>query len=827
MHSQKPTIVVFSRVYSTGLSVIRSLGAAGYTIDFISSVCQKGQADIAANSKYVRNHIEIVTNDPKELHNPLILKTLLSYAKQHPETVILFPTDDHTTAVTDLHRKELSKYFLIPTIMDTHNSSLIQYMDKSIQAKHAKDAGLFTPMEWKIPLNQQLQIPDDMMYPCFCKPTETITGYKDEMTVCYTKQALQQHLTKLKEHNSNRSILVQEFLKIEQEIDLSGVCIDQEVIIPGIIKKLHIAKYEKGVTLAGMILPFEELHTVQESIIKMLRSFHYTGMFDMELHVVDGKIYFNEINFRSGGPNYSYFQSGVNLPSLVVKGLLKEKITVEETKIPQYKKVFLYEKVAWEDYARGYLSKKELKNYFSRADITLLLDENDPIPGKLFQKSLFMTILKGRIRMIQRKTKQLFSSYSFTPQIRNSNSTACKPRVIVVGRNYSSNLCMTRSIGQAGYVVEVLRIFDHKPRRMNLFSHLKPDAYSKYVKAYHVCTCNKNTKLVAEALLKLSSTAEKTLLIPTDDFAADAIDAHYQLLKKHFLLPNIQDLESGICKLMCKDYQKELAQAADLPVTNSCLIQTIHGAFTIPDRVKYPCFIKPNISKNSVKTIMRKCNTKEELENTLRTFSKDHDIEILVEDYIEVANEYSLLGLSTKNSVFAPGFFRVEEGGNTNSKGVTLTGRTLSCSSKQDIVSKCIKFVKSLHYEGLFDIDLIESTNGTLYFAEINLRFGASGYATTECGINLPGMFADYMFFQKEPGACSFSRNNQLFLSEKMLLEEYATNQRSFSTVKKHMKNADIYFIKNADDPKPYRHFQRFYLLAIPSRMYFRIKPHH
>lgn len=317
------------------------------------------------------------------------------------------------------------------------------------------------------------------------------------------------------------------------------------------------------------------------------------------------------------------------------------------------------------------------------------------------------------------------------------------------------------------------------------------------------------------------------MLIPTDDFAADAIDAHYQLLKKHFLLPNIQDTENGICNLMCKDYQKELAKAAGLPVTNSRLIKTHNGAFTIPDNVKYPCFIKPNISKNSVKTIMRKCNSKEELKNTIRTFSKAHDIEILVEDYIEVANEYSLLGLSTKTNVFAPGFFRVEEGGNTNSKGVTLTGRTLSCSLKPDIVSKCIEFVKSLHYEGLFDIDLIESTNGTLYFAEINLRFGASGYAITECGINLPGMFADYMFSQKEPKTCCLFHSNQLFISEKMLLEEYATNQRKFSTVKEHMKNADICFIKNDDDPKPYKHFRRFYLLAIPARMYFRIKPHH
>lgn len=820
MNHEKPVILVFSRVYSTGLSVIRSLGSAGYTIDLISSVCKKGQADIAASSKYVRNHTEIITNSPKELHNPSILEALLTYAKEHPETTVLFPTDDHTTAVMDLHREELSKYFLMPTVKDTCNNSLIQCMDKNIQAKFAKKAGLLTPMEWQIPLDKTIQIPDDIIYPCFCKPVETISGYKDEMAVCHTYQALQKHLSKLKEKNSNRAILVQEFLNIEQEIDLSGVCIDQEVIIPGIIKKLHIAQYEKGVTLAGKIFPFEELHSLQDNIKQMLKAFHYTGMFDMELNIADGKIYFNEINFRSGGPNYSYFKSGVNLPVLVVKGLLKEPYSIEETRISKYHKTFLYEKIAWEDYARGYLSKKELKNYFSTVDITLLLDQDDPIPGKKFHKTLFKTVLKGRIRMLQKKIHEISSPHAPQP-----NKDA--HRIIVVGRNYSSNLCMTRSIGQAGYAVEVLRIFDKKPRRINLFSHLKPDAYSKYVKGYHVCTCNKNASLVADALLSLASETEKTLLIPTDDFAADAIDSHYELLKKYFLLPNVQDLENGISKLMCKEYQKELAKAAGLSVTNGCIIRTEHGTFSIPDSINYPCFIKPNISKNSIKTIMQKCNTKEELTQVLQTYSKEQDLEILVEDYIEITNEYSLLGLSTKNNVIAPGFFRVEEGGNTNSRGVTLTGRTLSCFPKQELISKCIEFVKTLKYEGLFDIDLIESADGTLYFAEINLRFGASGYAFTESGVNLPKMFADYMFFQKKPENICISHDNRLFLSEKMLLEEYATNQRKFTSVKRHMQNAEIYFIKSADDPHPYRHFRRFYLLAIPARMYFRIKPHH
>ena len=49
-------------------------------------------------------------------------------------------------------------------------------------------------------------------------------------------------------------------------------------------------------------------------------------------------------------------------------------------------------------------------------------------------------------------------------------------------------------------------------------------------------------------------------------------------------------------------------------------------------------------------------------------------------------------------------------------------------------------FVKSLHFCGLFDIDFYER-DGVFYFNELNLRFGASGYAVTHSGINLPDAF--------------------------------------------------------------------------------------
>ena len=101
-----------------------------------------------------------------------------------------------------------------------------------------------------------------------------------------------------------------------------------------------------------------------------------------------------------------------------------------------------------------------------------------------------------------------------------------------------------------------------------------------------------------------------------------------------------------------------------------------------------------------------------------------------------------------------------------------MTGRILPCSDFQPLVDDLIKFVNSLGYEGLYDVDLIESVNGKMYFVEINMRFGASGYAVTKCGVNLPGMYADYMLTGKPLDMGCKVTPGKTFVSEKVLIEE-------------------------------------------------------
>ena len=62
------------------------------------------------------------------------------------------------------------------------------------------------------------------------------------------------------------------------------------------------------------------------------------------------------------------------------------------------------------------------------------------------------------------------------------------------------------------------------------------------------------------------------------------------------------------------------------------------------------------------------------------------------------------------------------------------------------------------------------------------------------------------------------------FVSEKILLEEYVRSDVDFRKVKTLMKGAEVYFIKDVDDPKPYCYFRKYYAVAAMLRVPYKIR---
>ena len=276
---------------------------------------------------------------------------------------------------------------------------------------------------------------------------------------------------------------------------------------------------------------------------------------------------------------------------------------------------------------------------------------------------------------------------------------------------------------------------------------------------------------------------------------------------------------------MDKNEQKNLAKEYGIPMLSSVLIRCKNGKYQIPEEVVYPCFVKPNISMNSTKAKMAKCKDKSELNALLSAYAEKEDFEMLVEEYVDIQEEYSLLGISTKSRVIAPGIFRVIEGGHKERKGVTITGETVSSDSFETIIAQCVKYIESLNYTGLFDVDLIQTKEGKIYFIELNFRAGASTHVFTKTGVNLPGIFADYLIHGKIIGETDIDIHpGTRFVSEKVLIEEYARSDANIRTVRKYMDQADVCFIKDSQDPGPYKYFRKYYFIATLMRIPYRLR---
>lgn len=820
MERSKPLIIVLSRNYSTGLGVIRSLGAAGYTVDLIASTKKKGSSVIASSSKYVRNSVEVVTSKIQGDTGDKLLEEIMKYSKYEKGNMVLFPVDDFTTSVIDLNREILKPYFYMPEIVGGSNNSICKIMNKIVQTKLAEEAGLLIPKEWVISLKEELSIPNDIIYPCFVKPLQSITGQKKEMKVCQNENELKGQLSKMQSFFCEREVLIQEYLTIDKEFDLSGVSIDQEIIIPAVIEKTKIATYELGVTMCGKLQPVEILGDVKEKIIKLLKSIHYVGMFDMELYLCGDKIYFNEINFRSGGPNYSYYLNGVNLPAIFVKEIIGQKHNPEEEKMEKFGQTFVYEKVAWEDFIHFHITKQELDQLLKNADYVLLNDKSDPKPGDYFNKRIRLSLIKKRLKNMMEKKKNISRKSE-----KKESSDKKSRNIIVAGRNYCNILTMVRALGEAGYEVDVVRIYKNIPRKINILAQMEPEAHSMYVKGFYRCVVNNNPENVLKQLIELADKNELKLIMPVDDYTACIVDRGYHELSKYFIVPNIAKKSGEIIRLMDKNMQKGLAACFDIPMLSSVVVKSKNGDFNLPETIKYPCYIKPNISINSTKAKMVKCCNRDELKEILFKYAKKEDFEMLVEEFVDIKSEYSLLGLSTPDSIIAPALFKVLEGGHRERKGVSIAGEVVDNEPFEKIIEKCCSYVKSLNYTGLFDIDLIEASDGRIYFIELNFRAGASMHLFTKLGINLPGVFSDCLL-----KSCSVSEVStktsigKRFVSEKVLLEEYVRNDVKLQKVCKLFKEADVRFIQDEKDKQPYRYFCKFYFIVLLMKPFYWIR---
>lgn len=394
-------VLVLGKNYSTPLGVIRSLGKAGFSVDMLYISRKTKEAEILRACKYLDRLIIIDEENDKK-----VIKALLEESRNRQEKTVIFPTDDYSASFIDRCNPQLQNLFLMPhAIAD----SVTRLMDKSVQSKLAREIGFQTAREWIVDLSRSpVVLPENIPYPCFVKPLVSAKGGKVGIAKCDNREDLEETIIAMQRRDPQRSVMIQEYLHIIQEYTIGGVCQDQRVFIPAVIRKIQIAQYNKGITLSGVLVENTELADCLDQIYEYLQSVHYVGMFDFEVLLTDKGFYFGEMNYRCGGPSYAYFLGGVNLPAMAVETICARSVPLTVNHDIRYGETFLNLKVAWEDYANLFISKKELKKIIEEKSTTLLTDDADPEPLAVFNSMMPKRYSAFRRKRILKKTVKRF-----------------------------------------------------------------------------------------------------------------------------------------------------------------------------------------------------------------------------------------------------------------------------------------------------------------------------------------------------------------------------------------------------------------------------------
>lgn len=374
-------------------------------------------------------------------------------------------------------------------------------------------------------------------------------------------------------------------------------------------------------------------------------------------------------------------------------------------------------------------------------------------------------------------------------------------KIIVIGHGYTSRLSIIRSVGMAGYDVDVVvvyyggKVLGEKPL----------DCYSKYVNKILYSPTGDKEALVKLLIDNYSNCTEKPVLIPESDFSVEVIDSNYDQLQQYFLIPNIDHHQGAVVQWMNKSKQKERARSFGLNVASAVIINIKNGTFTIPANIHYPCFPK---SIDGGKTGLGRCDNEEMLKRSLSKMAAIRDRDVLVEEYLHIDKEYALVGFSDGINVCIPAILYNENMSKGVHFGVAKTGRVLPASQFGDLVEKFKALIASICFVGIFDIDFLEC-QGKFYFDEINLRFGGSGYAVTKAGANLPAMFADFMTTGKYAPVIVPNTTNLTFVNERICIDEWYAENMTTNEFLKTIMDSDISFIKDEQDAEPYRQFEK------------------
>ena len=400
-----PKVVIIGHSYTSRLGIIRSVAQirSEITVIVVTGVKRDGitlndKKPIDCYSKYVSRVYYCLRTDKERL-----IQILLDHCTDSQQKVVLIPDSDDMVVAIDKYQEQLKEFFLFPHIL--HQSGKIEYwMDKTHQKELAKEVGLnVADLQQVIEIKDgQYTIPSNLNYPCFSKPLATMNGGKGGMRRCNNAQELADALNYIIKYRSkNVKVLIEDYKEIDQEYALLGFSDGKEVIIPAIMKFLSLSKHNNGIARQGVVMPVNGIEKLIDKFSQLILKIGFIGVFDIDFYESGGEFYFCEVNLRFGGSGYAITKMGVNLPAMMVKYLTGEPIEAMNKSISGTA-IYANERMCLDDWYNGYISRKEYNSILGNSNIHFVLDGNDSLPEKYYQREFRIKTLKKNIKDVLR-----------------------------------------------------------------------------------------------------------------------------------------------------------------------------------------------------------------------------------------------------------------------------------------------------------------------------------------------------------------------------------------------------------------------------------------
>lgn len=315
VNKEKTEIIIVGADHHNTLGVIRALGG-DYIVNLIIHQSTETEKIKCSKSKYFNGKLVIVKNDEKELFSAL------SDFKRNMDgkKIAIIPTSDFAALCIDKNYDELSKYYAVLSI-DHTEGRIAYYMDKFHQKELADKYSILTADSVVIDLSSEKNEDylTNLTYPRVLKPVISANGSKDDITIVLNQSELQTAIIRLKEKGYEQ-ILLQQYIKKDFEVCVCG-CITENS------KKIHFGAFKKlreypSKCGSASLIETVEMSELLTPILDTLVKINYSGLFDLDLFIVDNKIYLNEINFRNGGNMWALVRSGINAPDVWVNDIL-------------------------------------------------------------------------------------------------------------------------------------------------------------------------------------------------------------------------------------------------------------------------------------------------------------------------------------------------------------------------------------------------------------------------------------------------------------------------------------------------------------------------